>query len=378
MLLISSLFSPHGLRDARSSRGGRGFRCHNRGEEVETKAMYSRRREASTGVVCAGSLPLCADPLIPPDIPLGRMGWGEMVVWREDEETAMSVCNRLAAAVVAAAGMATVGAARADVVSWTGTCGTINWAGCCVDGVPPPNCTYYNNWSNGFGTSCAGGCVAPPGPTDDAFVSVPAINIESGQAYVNSLSCLGSCTMIGTGFRAVTTATFGGLFTCGGYFGGGTITLNGGLLIPSAGGGLSGGSQVHIAGDGDLERQPLVVANLYLEDGSALIVDAGVTFDVTDDGGMAGGTGGGQFINNGVFRKTGGTGITQSACRSSTAGGGRIEVHTGKLAVSTGPGITSSVFGGTAEIAAGCELRFGGGTAANGLSPALACSTFWG
>ncbi|HEX7255988.1 MAG TPA: Calx-beta domain-containing protein [Gaiellaceae bacterium] len=119
-----------------------------------------------------------------------------------------------------------------------------------------------------------------------------------------------------------------------------------------------------------------------MDNGAVAVNNAGSTFDITGDGDIDWGTGAGpRFENGGVFRKSGGTGVSfvQAAVNNTgsvTAGSGTLQLtHTsGPVANSTGsytaaPGATLDFAGGTHNLNAGSNIagagtvRMSGGTA---------------
>jgi hypothetical protein len=132
--------------------------------------------------------------------------------------------------------------------------------------------------------------------------------------------------------------------------GGGTLIARGGLILAGNASSLSGRTLVNagaaVWGAGG-------TAFLSLSSGAVISNLAGATFDLTFDGTLLDSGAAGGFVNDGVFRKSGGTATAQFLPKFSN--GGTVEAESGTLRLAGGGNHS-----GTFRLGAGAGLNLGG------------------
>jgi len=138
-------------------------------------------------------------------------------------------------------------------------------------------------------------------------------------------------------------------WSLGRIVGSGSVVAEGGLQM--FGGGLElAGRAVINRGSG---RWSGPAGSLTLANGATITNQAGASFDLDLDAIVAASTGSSTFVNEGLFRKTGGHGV--SAFTTAFSNRGSMQVNTGTLSLNGGGDHI-----GTIQIGAGARLNLGG------------------
>ena len=207
------------------------------------------------------------------------------------------------------------------------------------------------DWSDSTRWSCG----AVPGVGDDAIINGGTVSVNSA-ATVDNLS-LTNGTLQGSATLTVTQT----MDWTGGWQSGSGATV----IPPGAALNASGSSQKMLAGSRTLNNQGTLtwsgtgIFNIN-QNSTAVIQNSGL-FDVQADTAL----GSGQlnttatFNNTGIFRKSGGTGVTTVATVLTFNNSGTVQVQAGTLRLWTG---ATSNSGGAFEVSSGATLQFTGGT----------------
>lgn len=236
------------------------------------------------------------------------------------------------------------------VVSWDGGGGDFEWSNAA-------------NWDNDV----------LPAPADDVVVNIPGANIinvnSAAAAVINSLDCNQSVHLLSTltiagnanigGFISVTdyfsrfnlggTMNVAGLtvFQGGKMAGAGTINANGGLNVGAGQPKDWDGLKFNLYGDSVYDS-----AYVTMNNSATLTVTPGATLDFRNGCTLAAASFNCPFINNGVIRRTVGTGNV-------TIGYGVNFTNTGSFEISTGSVIPAGgISTGSITVAAGATLKF--------------------
>lgn len=246
--------------------------------------------------------------------------------------------------------------ARADVVTWDGSCGTESWWTCCS----PSAATRDTNWDTGVYPAPNCPAEAFPGPGDDVNTGGATVSLDCcGTAEVKSFVSSGSFSIFGSSLAVQTTATYLGSFTVSAAnLIGGQHFVQGGLTIQGPLGGLSvaGGALVELNSDTTWAN-----GSLGIEGGATINNAVGRTFNVaTDNNVLYLGTSGlpATFNNAGTFRKSAGSGVTHmgnAPCAFHNLG--TVEVKSGTLRLGS-----NGTHSGKFDLASGSILEFVDGT----------------
>ena len=128
------------------------------------------------------------------------------------------------------------------------------------------------------------------------------------------------------------------------------MVVEGHALVVANGLGVEGGYQLDVAAGGSLG----LAANTWMsaQPGTTTTIQAGATLELTGDGGFyrSSAAGQGALTNNGVLRKSGGTGT--SVVDAAYSGSGQVVVQTGTLALPDG-GLVGAVVSPGSALATG-------------------------
>jgi hypothetical protein len=150
--------------------------------------------------------------------------------------------------------------------------------------------------------------------------------------------------------------------------GNGHMVVEGHALVVANGLGVEGGYQVDVAAGGSLA----LAANTWMaaQPGTTTTIRAGATLELTGDGGFyrSSAAGQGALTNNGVLRKSGGTGT--SVVDAAYSGSGQVVVQTGTLALPDGGLVGAVVSPGSALATGRCAGASTGSTCQPTQDPA--------
>ena len=275
----------------------------------------------------------------------------------------------------------TIDVAPPPTDSWTGQAGNGQW-------------TSANNWSNSNGAPSSSMDAVLPALNGNHYVVTSssnvtvtelssaanaALDITGGTFTVTNLAAAGAVNLSGGTLDMLgTTASTGSLTQSGGTLTeGGTLTVNGAMLLT---GGTENGGGTVIADGGatlfngqsqtiTLDGQTLELAaasttavypingfypdKLYLNNGSELVIESGVTFTDQMDGSINSNSGSaGSVINEGTYLKDGGgTTISVAFDNNGTASDlVSVDVQSGTLDLAGGGADTYTTYSGSGTI----------------------------
>jgi hypothetical protein len=190
----------------------------------------------------------------------------------------------------------------ADVFNWAPSCGSEDWWGACSNGLPSPDCIFFNNW--GRSRSCDLGLPEFPGPADDVDGGGSSIRLENNFAHIRSLQMGGPFTFVGGSLKVETAGDFfGPVMIENAHFSGGDFTFHGPIEFPPFG-------QFIVSDPGTLHiRGPFhwhdAANNFRVDSGAHVILEQGANFEINGAGHIRPIIAPASFTNRGHINKHG-------------------------------------------------------------------------